>query len=217
MDKNIVVEEFVQEDDRHFPVDAENGLTAEQVQQRIDEGLVNKIPKHVSKSYWKIITDNLLNFFNILLITIAILMVIAKIEITAFAFLFILFFNIAIGLYQDIHARHLVDKLHVVSYPTVKVLRDGKISEIPANQLVLSDIVMVEVGSQLVCDGSVVKGTAEVNESMLTGEAVGVLKEKGSKIYSGSYVTTGRCVYRVEKLGRENYAEQNLEFLFYLY
>ena len=208
MDKNIVVEELVQEDERHFPLDAENGLTSEQVQQRIDEGLVNKIQKHVSKSYWKIITDNLLNFFNILLITISILMVIAEIEITAFAFLFILILNIAIGLYQDIHARHLVDRLRVVSYPTVQVLRDGKVSEIPANQLVLSDIVMVEVGSQLVCDGTVVKGTAEVNESMLTGESIGVLKEKGSKIYSGSYVTTGRCYYRVEKLGRENYAEQ---------
>lgn len=197
-----------EEDERHFPVDLEVGLTSAQVAQRNEEGLVNRIPKHVSKSYWRIILDNVLNFFNILLFGLSILMIVAQIEITAFGFLFILIINIIIGLYQDIHARHLVDKLRVVSYPTVNVLRDGKLQQIPANQLVLSDIVKVDLGDQIVCDGTVLSGSAELNESMLTGESVGVVKEKDSKIYSGSYVTSGRCFYRVEKLGKDNYAER---------
>ena len=196
------------EDERHFPVNLETGLTSEQVQQRNEEGLVNRIPKHVSKSYWRIILDNVLNFFNILLFGLSILMIIAQIEITAFGFLFILIINIIIGLYQDVHARHLVDKLRVVSYPTVTVLRDGKIISVPANQLVLSDIVKIDLGDQIVCDGTVISGSAEVNESMLTGESVGVVKENGAKIYSGSYVTSGRCFYRVDKLGKDNYAEK---------
>jgi len=208
MDEEKVKKEQETEDDRHFPVNLEVGLTSEQVQQRNEQGLVNRIQKHVSKSYWKILLDNVLNFFNILLFGLSILMIIAKIEITAFGFLFILIINIIIGLYQDIHARHLVDKLRVVSYPMAKVLRDGKIIEIPANQLVLSDIVKVDLGDQIICDGTVVSGSSEVNESMLTGESVGVVKESGTKIYSGSYVTSGRCFYRVDKLGKDNYIEK---------
>ena len=208
MDEEKVKKEQETEDERHFPVNLEVGLTSEQVQQRNEQGLVNRIQKHVSKSYWKILLDNVLNFFNILLFGLSILMIIAKIEITAFGFLFILIINIIIGLYQDIHARHLVDKLRVVSYPMAKVLRDGKIIEIPANQLVLSDIVKVDLGDQIICDGTVVSGSSEVNESMLTGESIGVVKESGTKIYSGSYVTSGRCFYRVDKLGKDNYIEK---------
>ena len=110
--------------ERYHP-DLEVGLTSAQVAQRNEEGLVNRIPKHVSKSYWRILLDNVLNFFNILLFGLSILMIIAQIEITAFGFLFILIINIIIGLYQDIHARHLVDKLRVVSYPVVNVLREA--------------------------------------------------------------------------------------------
>ena len=208
MDEVKIVQNEEVEDERHFPVDTEIGLTSEQVSLRNEQGLVNRIQKHVSKSYWRILLDNVLNFFNILLFALSILMIIAKIEITAFGFLFILIINIIIGLYQDIHARHLVDKLRVVSYPMAKVLRDGKIIELPANQLVLSDIVKVDLGDQVICDGTVVSGSSEVNESMLTGESVGVVKENGAKIYAGSYVTSGRCLYRVDKLGKENYIEK---------
>ena len=208
MDEEKVLQSQKEVDERHFPVDLEVGLTSEQVQQRINEGLVNRIPKHVSKSYWKILLDNVLNFFNILLFALSAIMIYAQIKITAFGFLFILILNIIIGLYQDIHARHLVDKLRVVSYPIVKVIRDGKQISIPANQLVLSDIVKIDLGDQIVCDGTVLSGSAEANESMLTGESVGVNKENGTKIYSGSYVISGHCLYRVEKIGKDNYAEK---------
>lgn len=208
MDEKEVKQKQEEHGEKHFPVNLEVGLTSEQVQERNEQGLVNRIPKHVSKSYWRILLDNVLNFFNILLFALSILMIIAQIEITAFGFLFILIINIIIGLYQDIHARHLVDKLRVVSYPTVRVLRDGKFVKIPANQLVLDDIVKIDLGDQIVCDGTVMSGSAEVNESMLTGESVGVVKEQGKKIFSGSYVTAGHLLYRVEKLGKDNYAEK---------
>jgi len=193
---------------QHFPLDLENGLTSNQVQDRISSGYVNKIKKHVSKSYWKIFYDNIFNFFNILLILIAVLMIVAKIEITAYGFLIILIINMVIGLYQDIHARHLIDKLRVVSYPVVEVLRDGKIQEIPANEVVFSDIIQLSSGSQIVCDGTLMKGSIEVNESMLTGESVGVIKTVDSEIWSGSFVTSGHCLYRVDKVGKQNYAEK---------
>ena len=192
----------------HFPLDVELGLTKTQVFERQQNGLVNKTKKHVSKSYFKIIYENVINFWNLLLFAIAALMIVARISITSFAFLVILLANIGIGLYQDIRARKLLDKLKVVSAPKVTVLRDGKLSNITADQLVLSDLIELRQGSQIVCDGSIVKGFVEVNESLLTGEPVNILKNVGDSVYSGSFATSGCAYYRVEQLGKANYAEK---------
>ena len=99
----------------HFPLDTKTGLTSEQVNQRIESGLINKTKKEVSKSYFRIIYENVFNFFNILLFGVAIFMIIGRVDILNFSFIFILFINIGVGLYQDIRARKLLDKLKVVS------------------------------------------------------------------------------------------------------
>ena len=192
----------------HFNVDIEAGLNEEQVQSRIDDGLVNRIPKHVSKSYWRIFYDNVVNFFNILLITIAVLMIIAKVPFTSFAFLLVLVVNTVIGLFQDIKARKLTDKLRVASYPMVTVLRSGREIQIPANELVLSDIVILSLGDQIVADGTVLSGMVEVNESILTGESINVKKSINGFVLSGTYVTSGKAKVRVDHLGKANYAEK---------
>lgn len=192
----------------HYDVDLQYGLSSEQVKLREEDNLVNRIPKHVSKSYWRIFYDNIVNFFNILLFAIAAFMIVAKVPFTSFAFLLILVINISIGLYQDIKARRLIDKLKVVSYPLVSVLRDGKEITIPANELVLSDIALLSLGHQIVADGTVLEGTVEVNESILTGESVSVIKKVGDIVYSGSYVTSGKAKYRIDHLGKANYAEK---------
>jgi len=192
----------------HFPIDLERGLTSEQVQQRIDAKLVNKTKKHVTKSYARIVYENVFNFFNILLFLITAAMIVARIELINFVFVGILVLNITIGLYQDIRARVLIDKLKVVSSVKVNVLRDGKIQQIKANEIVYSDLIEIKQGSQIVCDGTIVDGFAELNESLLTGESHNISKQIDSKIYSGSFVTAGTALYRVDHLGKENYAEQ---------
>ena len=192
----------------HFPVDLEKGLTSEQVQQRINDGLVNKTKKHVTKSYFRIVYENVFNFFNILLFLIIAAMIIARIELINFVFAGILGLNIIIGLYQDIRARKLIDKLKVVSSVKVNVLRDGKFQEIKANQVVLSDIIEIRQGNQLVCDGTIMDGFVELNESMLTGESRNISKTTDDGVYSGSFVTAGRALYRVDHLGKDNYAEK---------
>ena len=192
----------------HFPLDIENGLTNEQVQQRINDGLVNKTKKHVTKSYLRIIYENVFNFFNILLFLIIAAMIVARIDIINFFFAGILALNIIIGLYQDIRARKLIDKLKVVSSVTVGVLRDGQIKQVKAHEVVLSDIVVIKQGNQLVCDGTIVDGFVELNESMLTGESRNISKTKDDEVFSGSFVTAGRALYRVNHLGKDNYAEK---------
>lgn len=207
MRKNSAIERKI-ENVSHFDVDLQTGLTNEQVVARNMDGLVNKIPKHVSKSYWKIFYDNVVNFFNILLFAIAAFMIVAKVPFTSYAFLVILLINISIGLYQDIKARRLTDKLKVVSYPLVTVLRDGREIKIPANELVLSDIVILSLGDQIVADGTIMSGMVEVNESILTGESVSVKKEVGMQVLSGAYITSGKAKYRIDHLGKANYAEK---------
>ena len=192
----------------HFSVDINTGLTSEQVQQRLNDGLINKTKKQVTKSYVRIIYENVFNFFNIVLFLIIAAMIIAKIDLINFVFAGILGLNIIIGLYQDIRARTLIDKLKVVSSVNVKVLRDGEFKEIKANQIVLSDVVEIKQGNQLVCDGTILDGFVELNESMLTGESKNISKTTGNQVYSGSFVTAGRALYRVEHLGKDNYAEK---------
>lgn len=195
-------------DREHFPLDTIKGLTSQQVQQRYDEGLINKAKKHVTKSYFRIIYENVFNFFNILLFIIIAALIIAKSELQNFVFAGILGLNIIIGLYQDIRARVLIDRLKIVSSIKVNVLRDGEIKPVKANEVVYSDLIEIKQGSQLVCDGEIVEGFAELNESLLTGESVNISKTKGDRVYSGSFVSSGTAIYRVDHLGKENYAEQ---------
>ena len=192
----------------HFPIDKNIGLTSAQVEERKENGLINKTKKFVTKSYLRIFYENVFNFFNIILFLIFAAMVVAKIELKNYVFVGILVLNISIGLYQDIRARVLIDKLKVISSVTVDVLRDGQIKSIKANEVVLSDIIQIKQGSQLVCDGTIVQGFSELNESLLTGESVNIAKTVGSKVFSGSFATAGTALYRVDHIGRENYAEQ---------
>ena len=184
------------------------GLNDEQIQKRIDQKLTNKKPKHVTKSVFKIIYDNLVNFFNILLFSIAALMIVAQLPISSFLFLGILILNIGIGLFQDFKARHLVSKLEVVASPKVKVIRNGQEILINSEDVVLSDIVIISSGEQIVVDGEIVEGQIEANESLLTGESNEIKKEVGSEVFSGSFVVSGNAKMRVTRVGKQCYAEK---------
>ena len=202
-------------------VRAEIGLTDEQLAIRTEEKLFNKTPKRVTKSYLKIFLDNVLNFFNVLLFSIAIIMLIAGIgyvkdgqygivweHLPSFFFLVILISNICIGLFQDIHARRLVDSLKVVSSLKARVLRNGEETEIESAKVVLSDIIILKTGDQIVADGVIVDGFVEVNESILTGESIDVKKDKNSEVFAGSYVTSGVAKMLVTKVGKAIYIEK---------
>ena len=207
MARNSKIEKLIAQAERFNP-DVEKGLTSGQVKLRNKQGLTNRIVKRVTKSYLRIFYENVVNAWNILLFAIAALMFYAKIEITNFAFLLVLIINIFVGLYQDIRARKLIDKLKVLDYPKAWVMRDGKLIQTTANKLVLDDVVEIKMGNQIPCDGTLLSGTLEVNESMLTGESDNITKEPGKQIYSGSFVTAGSGFYRIDQLGKANYAEK---------
>ena len=183
------------------------GLTSEQVAERMKDGLWNKVPKKVTKSYWQIFCDNFFSFFNILLFVITGLMIYAGLNINRFFFVIVLAANIIIGLVTDIMARAKVDKLRLITDPKVRVVRDGKLSDIAVTDVVLSDIVLLKPGDQICADAVIVNGRLKVDESLITGEADSIEKNVGSQIYSGSYVRSGEAYARVVKIGIANYAE----------
>lgn len=206
---SIKSEELQKKIDSSRPINPDYlyGLSEEDVLERRKEGLYNKTPKQVTKSYLRIVLDNVLSFFNIIFFSIAILMLISGIRTpSSYFFLLPLLGNIALGLYADIRARILVDNLRVLSSPKAKVVRSGRLIEIEVDQIVLSDIVLLEAGDQVPCDGSVVEGRLNMDESLLTGEGDTISKKLGSQVLSGSFVKSGRGYIKVEKIGIANYA-----------
>ena len=144
----------------------------------------------------------LFNLFNVL-IAIALALVGAW---SNMMFICIIAVNTLIGIVQELHAKKLVEKLSLLSAPTVRVIRDGKHSEIPIHELVEQDVIELEAGNQVCSDCVILVGEAEVNESLLTGESDPVLKPEGSHLLSDSFIVSGRCRACVEHVGVENYA-----------
>ncbi len=193
--------------ERYYPT-LEDGLSSEQVNKRIQDGLFNYSTKKGGKSYLSIFIGNIFTYFNMLTFAVAIALMIFGASITKFFFLVIVLLNTAIGIFQEIRSKLTVEKLKLVTAPTVTVIRDGNKATIPTEELVLDDIMFVELGKQVCADAVVVKGEAELNESLLTGESVPVKKKAGDMLFSGSFVSGGSCYARVDKVGSANYVEK---------
>ena len=188
------------------PIDV--GLTSEQVEKRIKQKLFNKTTKQTTKTYFEIIKSNVLTFFNILLTIIAIAEIAVGNAEGIIAFMTVMILNMIIGLFQDIRAKRLVEKLKLSVEPTVKVIRDGKIQDIPTGEIVLDDIFFLETGKQISVDAIVIDGELEVDESIITGESLSIKKAVGDLAYSGSYVISGKATLRAEKVGKNSLVEE---------
>lgn len=183
------------------------GLSSKEVNERIEKKLVNKTNLTVGKSYFRIFMDDFFNFFNVILFVIAGFMIYGG-YYSGLMFLAILLPNIVIGLYEDIKARHLMSKLHVLNAPKSMVVRDGKEIMIPSEELVLDDVVILGANAQISADSIVLEGQLGVNESLLTGEPDIIYKKPGDIIYSGSYVVNGKAYVKVDKVGKDSYIQQ---------
>ncbi len=183
------------------------GLTDEQVQERKKEGLINKVPKKVTKSYWRILLDNVFTFFNLIYFVLAVLMAYGKTPLSSFFFLGPVVGNILVGVITDIRARLLVDKLRLVTDPKANVIRNGKEIPIGIRELVLSDVVILRAGEQVSADSLVLNGRLYMDESLVTGESVKIEKRVGDTVLSGTFVQSGKAYVRVIKVGVANYAE----------
>ena len=190
---------------RRVNATADVGLNAKQVQERIDKGYANTAVQKYSKTYRSIFVGNICTFFNFLCLVAAIALLIARAPLTQFTFVAIFLCNIIIGIVQEIRAKLKIEKLAILSSPYAKVVREGKTQEIPVEQLVLDDILLLSTGQQVPADCIALDGNAEVNESLLTGESVPIKKNEGDLLYAGSFIASGQATVRVEKIGVATY------------
>lgn len=183
------------------------GLTNEQVNQRIEEGQVNANENPNTRTYKQIIRENTLTFFNFLNIVLLVLVLLVG-SYKNSMFVFVIIINTVIGIIQEIRAKKTIDKLAILAQSKVSVLREGAVSSISTEELVLDDYILLKTGDQVPADARVLEGSLEVNESLLTGEADNLAKNAGDELFSGSFVTSGEAYCQVIHVGKDNYAAQ---------
>ncbi len=182
-------------------------LSTEEAVRLANEGKANVSPSSASKSVKQIILSNLFTFYNMLNVVLAALIITTGSYRNMF-FLGIVISNFLIGTIQELRAKKTVDSLSVLTAPTARVIRDGKEVVLPCKELVLGDVVLIGAGDQITADGTVLSGEARLNESLITGESDAVLKQKGDKLFSGSFVISGECAVLLTAVGAESYAEK---------
>lgn len=181
-----------------------SGLSTKEVEKRKLQGKINIEEKVITKSIRRIFLDNILTLFNLInIILFVLLLVVGSYENTLF--MFVVLFNTAIGIIQEIRSKISVDKLSILVTKQATVIRNGETADIPVNEIVLDDILILSSGNQIPSDAVVISGECFVNESLLTGESKSILKTENSQLLSGSFVTAGKCIAKVVKVGKDNY------------
>lgn len=184
--------------------DPQSGLSAEQVKRRFAQGENNYKVESSTLSVSEIVRSNVCTYFNLVFAVIAVLLAIVG-AWSDMLFLPIIVANTCIGIIQEVHSKKVLDKLSILNAPHAVVIRDGKRQEIPADQLVLDDIVEFSAGSQIPADAKVVSGELQVNESLITGESDEIEKREGDSLLSGSFVVSGKACARLEEVGKDSY------------
>ncbi len=189
-----------------FVVDEKKGLTNEQVALRYNQGLVNVSGKKKGKNNWQIVFSNVFTFFNLIYTIIAVALCIYK-QYGQLTFLFVVVANTLIAIVQEIRSKKALDKLTILSMPSIVTIRNGKPVKVNIDSIVLDDVVNFTSGKQVCADCVILSGTVEVNESILTGESEAVVRQKGDVLHAGSFIVANNCVAKVDKVGKFNYID----------
>ena len=195
--------------DRRIPTtrydpDYKKGLTSQQVQEHRLHGWVNRSVEPPSKTTKEIIHENVFTYFNLIFVILAILLIMVG-SFRDLTFLPVIIANTLIGIVQEVRAKQVLDKLTMLNAPHAAVVRDGKKSVIDAEELVIDDIVIFKAGNQVCADAVVSAGEVQVNESLLTGESDEITKRRGDKLMSGSFIVSGQCHARLDRVGEDSY------------
>ena len=181
-----------------------SGLTSQEVSERIQNHQVNEPVDPGTKTNKDIIKGNLLTYFNMIFLILAILVCVAG-SFRSLTFLPVVIGNALIGIIQEIRARDTLAKMKLINAPHTKVIRDGKKKKIMSEQLVVDDLAIFTAGDQIPADAVIISGSVKVNESLLTGESDEIEKGKNGRLLSGSFIVSGECRAVIEKVGKDSY------------
>jgi len=178
--------------------------TAEAERRRAERGPVAR--PATSRSYASIVRANVFTIFNLILL-------VAGVATLAFGewqdalFLGVLVSNSAIGIAQEVRAKHALDRLAALVAPDALVVRDGVARRVAVEDVVVGDLARVQAGDQVVADGKLVDDVGlAVDESILTGESRPAVRTAGDELRSGSFVVEGAGAFVVEAVGEDSYA-----------
>lgn len=183
------------------------GLTQAEVEERIADGQVNAIQDSSNRSVKDIVMGNTLTFFNFINIVLLALVLSVR-SYKNMLFIFIIIANTLIGIFQEIKAKITLDKLKILTVSHVDVIRDGVKKSVTVSELVKDDVILLKSGGQIPADGVILDGEVDVNESLLTGESDSIHKMCGSKVLSGSFVTSGKAMCLLTEVGHDCYMEK---------
>ena len=183
--------------------DIEKGLTSAQAEERAAKGLSNGDMDVKTKSIKRIFIDNIFTFFNMINAVLAVLVLITG-SIRNVLFMGIIFSNIAIGIFQEIRSKRVIDRLSIISAPKAHLLRDGAEKTMPVSEVVVDDIMLLSSGKQVCADAVVVDGECEANESLITGESDAIPKKVGDKLISGSFIVSGNVKAQATHVGAQS-------------
>ncbi len=183
------------------------GLTSEDVQDRMKQGLVNTPVESPTKSVRQIVLSNIFTYFNIIFFILSIGLICVG-SFNNLTFLGVVAVNTAIGIVQEINSKRTLDKLTLMSQPRAAVMRNGEEVTIRTEKLVKDDVVIFSAGNQICADAVVISGEVQVNESLVTGESDEIIKHAGDELLSGSFIVSGKCFARLEKVGAESFVSK---------
>ncbi len=185
------------------------GLTQEQVSQRQAAGQGNRVTLQSSRSYREILQENLFTFINAVFLVISVILAVLHNFGDAILVVVVIFGGVVVSIYQEIWAKHQLDRIALLNRPSASVIRDGREEQIDPAGIVLGDILVLRPGDQILVDGTIVgEGRVGVDESLLTGESDMISKAAGDPVYSGTFCVSGNAWFQATKVGAETIAHQ---------
>ncbi len=182
-----------------------NGLSNEEVRDRIASGQTNKTNNIYTKSYAKIVCENIFTVFNIISIILFVLILKTGAYLNTL-FIGVVISNAATSVLHECRAKRTIDTLNMANAPKAEVLRGGVRKVINAEEVVIDDVVFIKSGTQTCADIEILSADGlEVDESVITGESRSTDKNVGDTVYSGSFVVSGTAFAKVCAVGESSY------------
>ena len=186
---------------------SDRGLTREQAWERLQNGYANIKPDSAEKTVGQIFKSNIFTYFNLVFAVLAVC-IIAVGSYRNLMFLPIIIINTIIGIIQELRSKRALAKLSFVSAPNATVIRDRERMTVPSEHAVLDDVAFFSAGNSIYADAIVLSGECNVNEALVTGESDEVVKKQGDILLSGSFIVSGECYARLDKVGRDSFVAQ---------
>lgn len=165
----------------------------------------NTVEPIISKSYREIIQQHVFTLFNGINVILAIFVFFTG-SYRNMLFMITVILNMLIGLFQEIRSKHMLDKLSLLNQAKIHILKDNQEVEVYIQDVEEKDILVLHAGDEICCDGHILSGNIECNESMLTGESDAIYKKENDTLLSGSFVVSGKCYMMADKVGQDTYS-----------